>query len=156
MSDGININSFVDKVMTRYDKNKDGVINMKGNDASLKASENSEMVHTEKIWQGGIDYKVNKTDLSSLFKAADKDGDQKVSKQDLVDYLSSKYDKNHDGIINGSANSSIPFWDMIMGTDNEEFDQLTNEHPEIKTSTFIKDPNAGHSPDEKLPKGILG
>jgi hypothetical protein len=156
MSDGLNINSFVDQIMARYDRKKDGVIDMKGNDASPKASENSEMVKNTRIWEGGIDYKIIKNDYSSLFKAADTDGDQKVTKQDLIDYLSSKYDKNQDGIINGSAPSSIPLWDWFMGTDNEEFDQLMKDHPETKTVDYIKDPKGPHKPGDKLPRDIIG
>lgn len=152
MSD-MSISSFVDKVMSRYDRNKDGVIDMKGNDASLKASENSEMVHNVKIWEGGIDYKVIKTDMSSLFKAAAKDNHTTVSRQDLVDYLSSNYDQNKDGLINSKVNSCIPFIDFFV---DSELKDLEKDHPEHKTSTFIKDEDGGHSPNEKLPKGMLG
>jgi hypothetical protein len=156
MSDGININKFVDSIMNTYDRKKDGVIDMKGNNDPLKPEENSEMVHTEKIWQGGIDYKVNQSDMSSLFKAADKDGDQKVSRQDLINYISSKYDKDHNGELStGSALAYIPLIGKYFDGEGE-IGKMEKDHPHIETSKRIKDPNGGHKPDDKLPQGHFG
>ncbi len=98
MPSSVSVNSIVSDIMVKYDRNNNGVIDTE-NRGFLRSNESSR--YTSNNWSTDDSVNLSSTRYSreKLFAAADAFGnnDQKVTRQELTNYITANYDKNTSG-----------------------------------------------------------
>lgn len=123
----IPVNRIVNDAMNRYDQNRNGVIDL---DASPYKDESFyDESRTER--QGNTTYRItDRYSNEDLFIKSDVNNDQKVTKEELSDFVS-KYDTDKNGKL-----SVRSFWDTITGKPKGELDIFNNQVPERRREIF--------------------
>jgi hypothetical protein len=120
-SEGISIKNLSDRIMKKYDQNKDNFIDV-NKESSVKEVFSKDSIISTKYSMG------------SLFKDADnksnKDG--KVSKSELYEFIST-FDKNKDGDIDGA-----PLIKILMGKKGE-LENFESKYLETRESKDLRD-----------------
>lgn len=123
------ISSITNQIFNSYDRNGDGCI-------SLKPGGKYEGSHTEREYQSSFDrdiITVTRYSHDKLFKAADKNNDGMVCKQEMADVIK-LFDKNKDGKLTNSG----PFWNRKG--ELRDFDKAYPEKAQILEQHIIPKP----------------
>ncbi|MFN8671948.1 MAG: hypothetical protein U0457_07695 [Candidatus Sericytochromatia bacterium] len=125
--DNISIGKIVNDAVYRYDQNRNGVIDLDSNQFNDESSYDESRIER----QGNTTYRiVDRFSNQDLFVKADVDGDKKVTKEELTNFVS-KYDKDNDGKL-----SARSFWDWVSGKPKGELDVFNQEVPERRREIF--------------------
>lgn len=106
MSGGMNIQALAADIMAKYDHNKNGVIDIQKSSKSTlgKIFEQSETTRSNTNVYGTDSINVSSTRYSSetLFRAADRNGDMKVTRDELESTIK-MFDKNNDNMLESES-----------------------------------------------------
>ena len=128
----ISVDKLVNNIMSDYDHNRNNSIDLNPkkdesfHDESETTYEGNQTVRT-----------VTRYSNDQLFLSADKNKDNKVTKEELKETIS-QYDKDNDGKL-----SARGLWDVITGKPAGEMDKLNNDLPETSQVIFRQVINNG-------------
>lgn len=121
----ISVDKLVNNIMHDYDRNRNNSIELDNKrdesyfDDDKITNEGNQTVRT-----------VTRYSNDALFLSADKNKDNKVTKEELKETIS-QYDKDNDGKL-----SVRSFWDTITGKPAGELDKLNKDLPETSRVIF--------------------
>lgn len=117
--DNYSVDKLANRIMYNYDRNGDGVVNLKGNRDESYFDEETTTTEGNTIYRN-----VTRYSNEDLFIKADADQDGKITKDEVKAVLN-QYDSNKDGKL-----SARGFWDWLTGKPEGELDVFNREVPE--------------------------
>ncbi len=118
----VSVSKYVNSIMYDYDYNRNGSIDLR-NDWRTESYFDERQIVTE----GNAQYRVTtRYSFDELFLSADKDKDNKVTKQEITD-LVNEYDKDKNGKLSYKS-----IWDWASGKPDGELDVFNKKVPEYK------------------------
>lgn len=138
------ISSIVNDIFRSYDRNGDNCI-------AIRPGQGFEGTYTQRDFQPGYDQDtitVTRYSYDSLFKAADKDNDGLVCRQELADAIK-LFDKNNDGKLENHG----PFWNRKG--EYRDFEKAHPERAELLDHQVIYHPQP-HIPNPGYPHNYPG
>ena len=140
----IGVDDLANRIMERYDRNKDGKIKLEGANPHNQAYAATSEMHEKTVANNQViglthgdavvynPYKVYESErvtMADMFKSADKDGDKFATKQEVKETIA-LFDEDKDGFIEDNIN---PF-------KKSELEKMEDKFPEErKTETYSVD-----------------